>query len=460
MKVLLVAHHLPPRHLAGTEVYTARLADALGERHQVTVFATDDDPSLEPGSIRRRRERRYDVIELAEPRLVRSPDDSWKSVRAESAFANVLGEIRPDVCHFQHLRYTSMTLPVIAKRGRVPTLLTMHDYWLMCPRDGQLVDREGARCSGPSPDKCTACLADYRFGLSAAELAVARFVAGVRRRLGVDLGGMARRAGLAARTFGRKSARMKSLPLERAAGMLDMIEARRAAAKSVLSSVDVVIAPSKFLRGVYKDAGFARGRWVVVGHGADGPAAGRPAPTAKGSGPLRIGFAGTVTPLKGVDVLIDAARLLPAGSFSLDVHGRDDLRPEYSVPLKQRARGLPIRFHGGFAPESAGGFMQDWDVAVVPSRWVENQPLAILEAFACGVPVVASDLGGMRELVQDGVNGRLFPVEDSRGLAAVLTELGRDREHLARLRSGVTPPPSMARHAERIEALYEQAVAS
>jgi glycosyltransferase involved in cell wall biosynthesis len=124
------------------------------------------------------------------------------------------------------------------------------------------------------------------------------------------------------------------------------------------------------------------------------------------------------------------------------------------------ARGLPIHFHGPFQPEAAASFVRDWDVAVVPSRWVENQPLAILEAFACGVPVVAAGLGGMRELVKDGVDGRVFEAGSVDDLARVLRELALDRPRLEALRRGVVAPPAMADHVARIEAAYAEAGSS
>jgi glycosyltransferase involved in cell wall biosynthesis len=459
VRVLIVAHHLPPRHVAGTEVYAFRLAAGLAKRHEVTVFATDDDPLLEPGSLARRREGAFDVVELAEPRLALAPSESWRSALAESTFARVLDEVRPDVCHFQHLRFLSMALPAIAKRAGVATVMTLHDYWLICARDGQLVDRGGARCPGPEPARCAACLEGYRFGLSRAELLGAKIVARVRRAAGVDLLAWGRRAGLLARRIAPKFNQAKSLSQAGPAGMLDEIEARRAAALAVSSGVDIFIAPSKFLRGVHLDAGFTPRRFEVLGHGADPPSDARPAPRRRGSGPLRIGFAGTVTPLKGVDLLIEAARKLPEGSYVLDVHGRDDLRPEYARRLKALARGLPIRFHGAFEPGAAAAFVREWDVAVVPSRWVENQPLAILEAFACGVPVVAANLGGMRELVKDGIDGRLFAADDAASLAGVLSELASDERRLLALRAGVVAPPDMAAHAAAVAALYEEAAA-
>src|SRR4029079_19166499 len=64
MRILLVGHHLPPRHAAGTEVYTWRLAEALAKTHAVTVFATDDDPRRKPGSLARRAGPGFEVVEL------------------------------------------------------------------------------------------------------------------------------------------------------------------------------------------------------------------------------------------------------------------------------------------------------------------------------------------------------------------------------------------------------------
>ncbi len=60
---------------------------------------------------------------------------------------------------------------------------------------------------------------------------------------------------------------------------------------------------------------------------------------------------------------------------------------------------------------------------VVPSQWYENRPLVILEALAAGVPVLCTDLGGMRELVQEGVQGHRFPFGDAQRLRDLLAEL-------------------------------------
>ena len=67
---------------------------------------------------------------------------------------------------------------------------------------------------------------------------------------------------------------------------------------------------------------------------------------------------------------------------------------------------------------------------VVPSRWYEGQPRVILEAFAAGVPVLASSIGGLSELVEDGVNGRLVAAEDGRGWREAMESVADDEESI------------------------------
>jgi glycosyltransferase involved in cell wall biosynthesis len=84
--------------------------------------------------------------------------------------------------------------------------------------------------------------------------------------------------------------------------------------------------------------------------------------------------------------------------------------------------------------------LADDDVLVVPSRWYENSPNVILEAFAAGVPVVAAGHGGLAEMVRDGVDGLLFRPGDAAALAAALRRLAAEPGLLAQLGAGVRPP--------------------
>ena len=100
------------------------------------------------------------------------------------------------------------------------------------------------------------------------------------------------------------------------------------------------------------------------------------------------------------------------------------------------------------------------DVIVVPSVWIENSPFVIEEAFAAGVPVVASNLGGMAELVEDGRNGLLFEAGDATGLRRVIARLLEEPGLLARLREGLPRVKSIDEDAAWTQSIYEDVLAA
>jgi glycosyltransferase involved in cell wall biosynthesis len=98
------------------------------------------------------------------------------------------------------------------------------------------------------------------------------------------------------------------------------------------------------------------------------------------------------------------------------------------------------------------------DVTVVPSRWYENRPGTILEAFAHRTPVIASNLGGMIELIDHEVNGLLFTLNDADDLARQLVRLLNEPDLLATLERGILPVPGMLDEIEQIEQYYRALV--
>jgi GT2 family glycosyltransferase len=103
------------------------------------------------------------------------------------------------------------------------------------------------------------------------------------------------------------------------------------------------------------------------------------------------------------------------------------------------------------------GILEDIDVLVVPSTWIENAPFIIREAFAAGVPVIASNLGGMAEMVRDGVDGLLFPAGDPAALAAAVRRLIDEPDLLARLRAGIRRPMAIEQDAAWLREVYVRA---
>ncbi|MGB9691204.1 MAG: glycosyltransferase family 4 protein [Candidatus Sumerlaeaceae bacterium] len=143
-----------------------------------------------------------------------------------------------------------------------------------------------------------------------------------------------------------------------------------------------------------------------------------------------VGGAGNLRPIKGYDVLVKAARLLKhRANLRFVVWGDGEQRQALEELL--RTFELQDRFLLPGWTEDIAACMAACDCFVQPSRG-ESFGLAAAEAMACGVPVIASDVGGLAELIQDGVTGLLVPPEAPRALALTLDYV-IDRPHLREL---------------------------
>jgi glycosyltransferase involved in cell wall biosynthesis len=158
---------------------------------------------------------------------------------------------------------------------------------------------------------------------------------------------------------------------------------------------------------------------------------GRPAPS---QGKLRVLAVGRLVPKKGFDVLLEACVLLEAegAEVELQLVGEDG---EQGGELRELARRLEldsrVRFQGPLGQTQLFEAYRSASVLCAPSRVLadgdrDGIPNVIAEAMACGVPVVATRVSGIPELVEDGVNGVLVRPDDPGALAAALARIGAD----------------------------------
>jgi glycosyltransferase involved in cell wall biosynthesis len=114
-----------------------------------------------------------------------------------------------------------------------------------------------------------------------------------------------------------------------------------------------------------------------------------------------VGYVGQLAPHKGVDLLLDAALKMPAGSLRLKVHGPENQDPVYMARLRTLA-GDHTEFRGTFPPAKMPAVLAEMDVLAIPSTWYENSPLVLLYALATHTPVLVSDVQGLTEFIGSG----------------------------------------------------------
>jgi glycosyltransferase involved in cell wall biosynthesis len=153
-------------------------------------------------------------------------------------------------------------------------------------------------------------------------------------------------------------------------------------------------------------------------------------------------YVGTLSERKGADVFAAALDLAGPAGWSGVMVGDGPLAESISTLLPS------VRLLPPAPPAEIAAWMRTADVVVVPSRR-EPLGLAAVEGLACGTPVIASDVGGLREVVRDGENGLLIPPDDPGALAGALSRL---QDAGLRARLGAAGPASVAGHDIRTAA--------
>jgi len=304
-----------------------------------------------------------------------------------------------DLLHCVHPMRTGEVIRAAKERG-MKVVLHLMDFWMICPR-ATLQRVDGSLCNGP--DHGQNCVALCYQGH------------GVNERL-----------------------------LKRYA---DNVEALRA--------VDAILSHSRFLIDVFTQNGIDTKGFAYCRNGFDYAKANSNKLSRDRGDPINFGFIGTVLPHKGVEVLVDAFKKVSSDNIRLKIYGGYFGELEYYSRLAGKAeKDKRIEFCGSYDFNSISQVLDGIDVVVVPSLWYENAPLVIGAAQAFGIPVVATKLGGMKEMVVDGVNGFTFRLGDTDDLADKIRLISVDPSILTLLSRNTLPPPRIESEAFVLEKLY------
>ncbi len=313
---------------------------------------------------------------------------------ARRRIARLADDTKPDIAHFHNI-HGHLTTSIVAplRRRGIPIAWTLHDYRLVCPNTTFLRGDE----------ICERCLP--------------------RKYWNVVLG----------------RCKKGSLP----ASVVAMMSTIYDRVSRVPARTGRFITPSEFLKGKLIEGGISHEKITVIPNfvdvqsfradafrtgasprGTDShelylPGLGPPGAVSSGADDNYYLYFGRLSREKGIDLLIDAVSGVRGGR--LKVAGEGPLERE----LKEHAAasGADVEFLGFRTGAELRALLENAMFVVVPSRWYENLPFSVMESLAAGRPVIAADIGGIPEMVEDKVNGMLFPPGDAEALRCRITTM-------------------------------------
>jgi len=359
---------------------------------------------------------------------------------AAEAFVQILEMAQPDLIHLHAFtRGVSLRLVRSAKQRGIPIVFSYHTPTVSCQR-GTLLQLGTDVCDGVlDVERCSQCTL-HSLGLNRSASAL---------------------AALLPQTVGRAlGARGLAGGIWTALRMTELISLQHAAFRALMAEVDHVVALCQWVKKVLLLNSVPEDKITVSRQGLCQVDLARPVPSRRPRQPgqkLRMIFLGRLDPTKGVHILIEALLRTPEIAIDLDIYGvvQGEGAVAYLRKLTQCARGDPrISFHDPVPAHGVVSKMREYDLVAVPSQSLETGPMVVLEAFAAGVPVIGSDLGGIAELVTHGTDGLLVEPRAVAAWASVLRKISDDPVLLGQLRSNICPPRRISESARDMTQLY------
>lgn len=354
-RIIYCSNFYPPNFVGGAELvahFHAKTLKDLG--HEVAVFAGELNRNKSQYSIFR------DIYEgIPVYRINLRPENfSYYNVNfsnkvVEQHFKNLINDFSPNIVHFHHIIGLSVGLIQIAKSRGIKTVISFPDHWGFCFKN-TLIKRGTEICN--NFNDCASCLPYIQ------------------------------------------DQNLKNIPIRMRKDFISM----------QMDEADFFICSSEYLKNAYIRAGFPKEKMRVIWNGIDHKKIvniGKQKENKK----IRFSFVGYFGKHKGVDTLLKALSLIKhKEKIQINLVGDGNEKEKYIQQLKAVNCMHLVHFWGKIDNSKINQVYNETDVLVLPSICPENQPTTIVEAMSSKIPVIASRIGGIPELVDDGKTGFLF----------------------------------------------------
>jgi glycosyltransferase involved in cell wall biosynthesis len=426
MKIVHVLPYFLPETVAGTEVYCWSICKYLqrqGIASEVVIPGYDQTQTTEYefDGIR--------VVKYAEPtKPTRLHLMRLVLPEGLGAFKDYLQTARPDWVHFHGIYGgTGITIQHIAEAKALGfhIMYTMHLSGDVC-RSQTLVYKDRELCDGViRPARCAVCSLMQRGNNEWVANAMAGLSAGLQK-VGIDAAYWNNSLGTGLSIVNRIVDMQKDL-------------------QRLGTLCDKVVLLAKWFQGMMIANGFPPEKMEYIPQALSYTGESNQTFSAvsfRYKDSLKLVFAGRIHPAKGIDTLLKAIQDLPEEKIELSIYGKsgDD---EYYNYCRSLSDGKNNIYWRGLLPrEQVLPAFRQHDMFCLPSAFSEMSPLVIQEAFAAGIPVLASGVYGNAELIRPGHNGLLFPFKSVAGLREQLDRVFTENSLLPYMKSQVSPPLS------------------
>lgn len=402
MRILLANKYNFPK--GGADKYYLFLKDAWEKAgHKVAVFAMEHPDNL-PSPWSKYFVSNIDFHGSFKDKL-RSPGRIIYSFEAKRKFAALLDDFKPDIVHFHNIYHqiSPSVLPEVKKR-RLPAIMHLHDYKLFCPN--YLMYAGGQICQNCLDQKGYCPCFWHNCYSSRPRSALAVLEMALHHKLW----------------------------------------------KIYEKNLDCLIAPSRFMADLAKKAGWKNDQVELVYN---------PAPEVSETNVSQEDGAflyfGRLSQEKGIEDLLAAAKLLKT---KVDIAGQGPLEENIKTSYRPEIQSGQIRLLGQLAGDGLKKAITEAKAIIIPSRWPENMPLALLESLAKSKIVIASRRGGLPEVIRDEENGYLFEPGNIKALAEKLKMIeGLDKEKREKIKEAAKQSAlnlGAKEHLDKIMKIYQK----
>jgi glycosyltransferase involved in cell wall biosynthesis len=445
MKVIhAVSGFLPDAH-GGTEVYVSELVGKLQKRGLYPIVAAPREDDRESTYF-------HNDIEVYRYPVPSHPSlEQWREIVPHQhfeRFAEWLKRQAAPIFHQHSYRFDCGSHHLqLAKQLGMQTIVTLHIPEPICLR--KTLMRNGIEpCDGKIDEmQCGICL-----GMSEK----------VPATISQTLGLLPPAVGRAAKRYLHRLPSYRVRQLGTTLGTPSQVRDKRQKFQEMAANADRIVLVCRWMYDMLLRNVIPEEKLVLCPQGSPiAPQRSRKLPKPANA-PLKIGFVGRWHETKGIHILVEAIQKLPDhipvevvihGSLHGKFHDGSEIQAQ-AMEIAKRDRRIQIK--PVLNRDEVIATIAQFDLLAVPSQWLETGPLVALEAHAVGTPVLGSNLGGIAELVQHGINGWLVPASDVQAWSDAIAYLATHPDVVEELRRGISSVRTFDAVADEMKTLYER----